>query len=286
MRQRQISPSFWRDERVWDLSSDSVRLLIPGLWQLADREGRLPDKPFDLGVEARPWAPREVAAMIDELVEVGLLLRYEVDGLRCLAFPPAAWARHQRPHPNERASQLPGPPGNSLEGTPIGAPRSSTRSTKVILTQSGSSEPSGSSGSSSPPSLLPPSPPMPMPRHCPPPEAVPEGGQEHDRREALIRDAEAFLAWAQVARAHLGATDPPGRRAREWAAHFFAKYEPTSVEPLKAAFEDFLAWCRSTSPPRAPGWGLWIQPAVWEERWAAARVAAGAGVRPPKERRA
>lgn len=153
MRRREISASFWTDERVWDLESDAARLLLPGLWQIADRDGRLLDRPFDIGVQCRPWAPREVPALIDHVVEAGLLYRYEVDGVRCLAFPPKAWKKHQRPHPNERDSVLPEIPRELLVGTPDGAPRSYVRSTKVLPTSvrpSGSSEPSGSSGPSGP----------------------------------------------------------------------------------------------------------------------------------------
>lgn len=117
MRRREISPTFWGDERVWNLDSDAARLLLPGLWQLADRDGRLEDRPFDIGVKVRPWAPREAAGLIDQLVAAGLLVRYEVAGMRCLAFPSAAWKRHQRPHPKEAPSKLPAIPQGSEQGS-------------------------------------------------------------------------------------------------------------------------------------------------------------------------
>ena len=152
MRRREVSSSFWKDERVWALS-DAARLLYIGLMQLADREGRQPDQPFNIGVEARPWAPREAAALIDEIVSTGLVTRYVVGEVRVLAFPAAAWKRHQRPHPNERASVLPANPleTQAADGTPSGVPRLDVGSTKVLLASagsSGSSEPSGPSGSS------------------------------------------------------------------------------------------------------------------------------------------
>lgn len=150
MRRREISASFWTDERVWDLESDAARLLLPALWQIADREGRLLDRPFDIGVQGRPWAPREVPALIDQVVSAGLLYRYEVAGVRCLAFPPKAWKKHQRPHPNERDSVLPEIPKELLQGDPHGAPRSYVGSTKVLPTSVRPSEPSGSSGPSEP----------------------------------------------------------------------------------------------------------------------------------------
>ena len=117
MRRREISPEFWRDERVWALS-DSAKLLLPGIWQLADRAGRLLDKPFNIGVECRPWDVQSVAGLLVEIVQTGLLVRYEVDGVPLLAIPPAAWAKHQRPHPKEVPSKLPEIPQGLLRGAP------------------------------------------------------------------------------------------------------------------------------------------------------------------------
>lgn len=155
MRRREISPGFWKDERIWKLSHEA-KLLYLGLTQIADREGRLLDKPFEIGVEVWPWAPMEAGRLIDEIVAVGLVARYAVGDLACLSYPRAAWKRHQRPHPNEQPSRLPRNPleSESPEGAPIGSPRSSHGSTKVIPsskkvlpTRAGSSGSSGSSGS-------------------------------------------------------------------------------------------------------------------------------------------
>lgn len=154
MRRREISSSFWKDERVWGIS-DAARLAFIGLWQLADREGRLVDTPFSIGVEIRPWDPRSVAGLIDELVTAGLVIRYQVDGQRVLSMRPDAWRRHQRPHPKEQESKLPPPPSapqhaETTQGAPLPAPRCSPESTKVLPSRAGSSEPSGPSGPSEP----------------------------------------------------------------------------------------------------------------------------------------
>lgn len=159
MRKREISPSFWKDERVWKLSNDA-KLFYVGLMQVADRDGRMIDKPFEIGVEAWPWAPGDAPKLLDEIVSVGLLGRYQVQDQRLLAFPLKAWRAHQRPHPKERASLL---PRNPLEtdvaegapqpgkGAPKGAPRSSPagkRSSPAARDLLGPSGPSGPSGSS------------------------------------------------------------------------------------------------------------------------------------------
>ncbi|HEY1087774.1 MAG TPA: hypothetical protein VGE37_08770, partial [Archangium sp.] len=131
MRRRDISPEFWRDERVFNLPSDAHRLLLPGLWQIADREGRLEDRPFNIGIECRPWDVQSVPALLEDLAAVGLIIRYEVAGQRLIALPPKAWKKYQRPHPNEVPSKLPGIP----EGFEYGAPRYSVGSTKVLRTR-------------------------------------------------------------------------------------------------------------------------------------------------------
>lgn len=109
MRRRELSPDFWSDEKIWDLDDDAARLLLPGLYQMADREGRLLDRPFDIGAKVRPWAPREAGPLLDKLVSAGLVLRYSVGDLKLLCLPPDAWKKHQRPHPQEMASKLPAP---------------------------------------------------------------------------------------------------------------------------------------------------------------------------------
>lgn len=153
MRKRELSPTFWRDERVWRLSHNA-KLLYIGLFGVADRSGRMLDKPFEIGVEVWPWAPMETAALLDEIVSTGLINRYEVHGQRLMAFPAAAWKRHQRFHPKERPSVLPANPleTEEAEDPPRGSPRSSPGSTKVNPSRekvhhdrAGSSGPSGSS---------------------------------------------------------------------------------------------------------------------------------------------
>ncbi len=152
MRKRDISPAFWRDERIWSLSCDGARLVLIGVWQIADREGRLIDKPFDIAVETHAWDVKPVPDWLNEYVASGLLVRYAVGELKVLAVPPETWKRHQRPHPNEAPSKLPGIPAGAwyshgstknpatgVEGTP----------TSVQAFQA-SQDPTGLSGLSSP----------------------------------------------------------------------------------------------------------------------------------------
>lgn len=146
MRRRDISPDFWTDERVVDVS-DAAKLAFIGIWQVADREGRLEDKPRVIGMKIRPWDAGTMPALIDELVGAGLLIRYVADGQACLGVP--GFARHQSVHPREMISKLPsweGPGAELLQAKAnLGEPRQ-----EITPGSSGSSGPSGSSGSSGP----------------------------------------------------------------------------------------------------------------------------------------
>lgn len=157
MRTRDLKPDFWTDEKVVQVS-DAAKLLFQGLWALADREGRLEDKPVSIGFKIRPWDPGAVPGLLVELANIGLIVRYEVDGVKCIDVPNLPV--HQRMHPREMASKLPPRPdgggagrGKARQGAPRHAiaPGSSG--------PSGSAKPSGPSGSAGPSGSSPPPPP-------------------------------------------------------------------------------------------------------------------------------
>jgi len=80
VRIRQIKPSFWADENVAALTSDSVRLFYVGLWQLADDEGYLRGSVREIGAELYRFAPpagREarVTRYLAELVTSGRIVQ-------------------------------------------------------------------------------------------------------------------------------------------------------------------------------------------------------------------
>lgn len=54
-RMRTIKPGFFTDEELVELPFE-VRLLFVGLWTLADREGRLTDKPKQIKMAIFPAA--------------------------------------------------------------------------------------------------------------------------------------------------------------------------------------------------------------------------------------
>jgi len=87
-----------------------ARLLFIYMWMLADREGRLEDRPKRIGAQAFPY-DREVNP--DETLTLlqrgGFIDRYMVDGVACIQIN--GFTKHQTPHHKETASELPPPEG-------------------------------------------------------------------------------------------------------------------------------------------------------------------------------
>lgn len=108
LRARNIKPGFFVNE---DLAACSplARLLFAGLWCMADRAGRLEDRPARIRAQVLPYDQADADALLDELAEGEFILRYEAEGVHCIQI--ARFAEHQRPHANERESRIPALPG-------------------------------------------------------------------------------------------------------------------------------------------------------------------------------
>jgi hypothetical protein len=107
MRARNIKPDFFLNEKLAEVSVHE-RLLFIGLWCLADREGRLEDRPKRIRAALFPYEDVDVDSMLDHLYQAGLLIRYQVDQEQYIAIP--NFLKHQQPHYKEAASVIPAPP--------------------------------------------------------------------------------------------------------------------------------------------------------------------------------
>jgi hypothetical protein len=103
-RARNIKPGFFRNEELVELDFEQ-RLLFIGLWTLADREGRLEDRPKRIKMELFPADDVNVDAGLQAMHELGLVVRYVVDGRGYIWIP--KFLRHQKPHRNEVESEIP-----------------------------------------------------------------------------------------------------------------------------------------------------------------------------------
>lgn len=110
MRSRNIKPGFYRDAWLTDCSVEA-RYITPGLWMMADREGRLKDSPRQIKMELFPCDTWDCEALLKELEQVGHIVRYEVDGTKVIQI--RKFLEHQNPHRKEAVSALPGPNGRA-----------------------------------------------------------------------------------------------------------------------------------------------------------------------------
>lgn len=107
MRARNLKPSIFKNELL--ATSDPLYTVIfEGLWCLADREGRLEDRPRKIHFEVnagRAFEGTETA--LKWLTENGFLLRYEVNRDRFIQI--VNFGKHQYPHVKEPQSTIPAP---------------------------------------------------------------------------------------------------------------------------------------------------------------------------------
>jgi hypothetical protein len=106
-RARNIKPGLYKNE---DLAECSVwaRYIFPGLWMLADREGRLEDRPKRIKAELLPFDTPSVEPLLAELAAHKFLVRYQIEGASFIQI--TEFKKHQTPHYSEKPSVIKPPP--------------------------------------------------------------------------------------------------------------------------------------------------------------------------------
>lgn len=103
-RIRTIKPQFWTDESVVDLPFE-YRLLFIGIWNFADDDGFIENKPKQIKLQVFPGDDVNVASGIRALVKRQMLEPLTLDGMKVLRV--RGWKGHQvisRPTPSKFAS--------------------------------------------------------------------------------------------------------------------------------------------------------------------------------------
>jgi hypothetical protein len=124
-RTRSIKPGFFDNEILGDLPP-LTRLLFIGLWTIADREGRLEDKPRRIKKMLMGYDDVDadgVDQMLQSLHDTGFIFRYSIDGNNYIQI--VNFLKHQNPHIREKASEIPPPPPELIaehHESPIQAP--------------------------------------------------------------------------------------------------------------------------------------------------------------------
>lgn len=106
MRSRNLKPGFFKNEHLIACSFPA-RILFEGLWCLADKEGRLEDRPLKIKFDVFPGDNLDVGTLLVELEAQGLIIRYTVGTQRLIGIP--TFRKHQNPHKKELESTLPAP---------------------------------------------------------------------------------------------------------------------------------------------------------------------------------
>lgn len=117
-RARNIKPGFFANEHLAECDP-LARILFAGLWCLADRSGRLEDRPKRIRAEILPYDMCDASTLLDQLQENGFVLRYSRDGkdfIQVLNFN-----KHQNPHMKEAVSTIPDPFERVAELEGVGA---------------------------------------------------------------------------------------------------------------------------------------------------------------------
>lgn len=104
-RSRNIKPGFFRNELLAEMDF-GTRLLFVGLWTLADKAGRLEDRPKKIKIELFPADDVDVPCMIHALAKHDFITRYAVKGIGYIQIN--NFLKHQSPHHKEAESELPG----------------------------------------------------------------------------------------------------------------------------------------------------------------------------------
>jgi len=112
-RARNIKPGFFKNDLLAECSP-MARLLFIGLWTMADREGRLEDRPKRIKGEVFPYDNCDVNKLLNELGSKqdcdgspAFIIRYKAGNKPFVQV--VNFVKHQNPHLKESASTIPAP---------------------------------------------------------------------------------------------------------------------------------------------------------------------------------
>jgi hypothetical protein len=132
-RARNVKPGLFKNE-ILGVADPLYTLLFEGLWLLADRDGKLEDRPVRIKGEVFAYRDGlDMEAMLDWLQTEGFIRRYVVAGKRYILV--LEFKKHQNPHKNEVASEIPDPCSDEIGTAPeeIGSARADSLSSDSLI---------------------------------------------------------------------------------------------------------------------------------------------------------
>lgn len=103
-RSRNIKPGFFTNDELAECSP-LARILFAGLWTIADKEGRLDDRPKKIKALVLPFDNVDCEDCLKQLHDRKFINRYTVNGEGYIQI--SNWRKHQNPHCKEAASEIP-----------------------------------------------------------------------------------------------------------------------------------------------------------------------------------
>lgn len=116
-RIRYLKPEFFEDEHLAELPF-WVRLLFAGLWNIADKAGRLEDRPKKIKIKIFPYDKVDINKGLLLLSQTKkdstrpFIYRYTVNNEEYIQI--VNWSKHQKPHHTEKDSNIPPYPPNTM----------------------------------------------------------------------------------------------------------------------------------------------------------------------------
>ena len=105
-RSRNVKPGYFTNEDLADCGI-YAHLLFAGLWTIADRKGRLEDRPRRIKIQLMPFYDVTVEELLLALVQRGFIQRYTHAGNNYIQI--INFHKHQNPHIKEHDSTIPAP---------------------------------------------------------------------------------------------------------------------------------------------------------------------------------
>lgn len=117
MRSRLIRPDFFSDDKLAECGPFGLHLYL-GLMCLADRDGRLEDRPMKIKVQVVPYFDCNVEEVLEALALAKLIIRYQIAGRKLIEI--VEFAKYQQVYTKEKSEGYPAP--SEIDSSLVEAP--------------------------------------------------------------------------------------------------------------------------------------------------------------------
>ena len=127
MRARNLKPGFFKNDKLAELDP-LCRILFEGLWCMADRAGRLENRPKRIKAEVLPYDECDIEQFLQDLDNSGFIILYSKNNSNYIQI--INFEKHQNPHCKEKESEIPEPDPDKHNASTIQAQCKNSESTE------------------------------------------------------------------------------------------------------------------------------------------------------------